>query len=107
MAFSWWMADPWISVAVDQHSRVVSCTAWMKINFAKISDCLLARDSRTRQPVPQQIFREGRSGSPAYRIEHDIDHSVSYVHGLVKSFIDGKNLDFRVLATKNARRLKR
>ena len=53
-----------------------------------------------RRPVPASNFRNGRTGSPAYVIEHDIDHSVSYVHGLVESCIAGKELDYQNLAAK-------
>jgi hypothetical protein len=52
------------------------------------------------RPVPVEIFRKGRTNSPAYEIEHDIDHSVSYVHGLVENLIAGKDFDFKTLAAK-------
>lgn len=50
--------------------------------------------------MPASDFRNGRTGSPAYEIEHDIDHAVTYVQGLVESYISGKKLDFQDLAAK-------
>ena len=53
-----------------------------------------------RRPVPTANFRNGRTNSPTYELEHDIDHSVSYVHGLVQNLIAGKKLDYERLASK-------
>ena len=64
------------------------------------ADFIKAWHDWLRRPVPASNFRNGRTGSPGYVIEHDIDHSVSYVQGLVESFIAGKELDFQNLAAK-------
>ena len=53
-----------------------------------------------RRPVPTANFRNGRMNSPTYELEHDIDHSVSYVYDLVQDFIAGKKLDYEKLASK-------
>lgn len=52
-----------------------------------------------RMPVPSTNFRNGHVQSPSYELEHDIDHSVSYVKGLVENFIAGKPLDYKKLAS--------
>lgn len=51
-----------------------------------------------RRPIPTTNFRNGRTDSPAYAIELELDHCVSYVHGLVANFIDGKEYDYKSLA---------
>ena len=64
------------------------------------SDFIKAWRDWLRRPVPASNFRNGRTGSPAYVIEHDIDHAASYIQGLVESLIAGKELDFQNLAAK-------
>jgi len=53
-----------------------------------------------RKPAPTTNFRNGHAAAPTYQLEHDIDHSVSYIQGLVRSFIAGEQLDYRGLASK-------
>ena len=53
-----------------------------------------------RHPIPITNFRNGYRSAPTYELEHDIDHSVSYVHGLVQDLIAGKELDYKTLASK-------
>jgi len=53
-----------------------------------------------RRPVPTVHFRNGRTNAATYELEHDVDHSVSYVHGLVQNLIAGKKLDYERLASK-------
>ena len=53
-----------------------------------------------RKPAPTTNFKNGHAAAPTYQLEHDIDHSVTYIQGLVRSFIAGVQLDYRNLASK-------
>ena len=64
------------------------------------SDFIKAWRAWLRRPAPTTNFSNGRTDSPAYGIELQLDHSVSYVHGLVTNFIGGKEFDYRNLAAK-------
>lgn len=64
------------------------------------SDLIKAWREWLRRPIPNTNFSNGRTDSPAYRIELQFAHSVSYVHGLVANFIDGKEFDYKNLAAK-------
>jgi hypothetical protein len=45
----------------------------------------------------------GRVNAPTYELEHDLDHSVSYVQGMVRRLLAERDLDYERLASKEQR----